>query len=100
MARAITKIEARRAFIGKARSYANYWASLEGATDHEKCLGLVHSIFVMFDGGTDLPSMNISLCPHPSDKETCEEDGVNWFEPDMIINDDCQLHEILNNPEK
>jgi hypothetical protein len=73
---------------------AEYWASLTYKTPEERCKGLVFSILVVLDGGNaGFPALDISLSPHPDDKQFHIDQGDNWFESGMIIND-CQLHEL------
>lgn len=63
-------------------------------TVEEKCEGVAFSILNIFDGTTMLPSFDISLSPHPNDKEYCIENNENWYEPGMVINN-CMLHELF-----
>jgi len=91
--RAKTAEEVRTEFLKKVQSLAQYWGNVEGKTDVEKCEGLAFSILNIFDGtSADLPAMDISLAPHESDKDYCIDNGENWYEPGMIINN-CTLHE-------
>jgi len=93
--RAKTKQEARKEFLDHIHSSSEYWANLPDLTPQERCDGIAFSILVMLDGGNmDLPAMNVSLCPHPDDKEFLKSEGENWFKPYMVINDDCELHHL------
>lgn len=95
--KAYTKEKARIMMLKHMQSVAEYWANLPNKTNIERCEGLLFSILVMFDGGSGLwPAMNISMDPHPDDMEYHQSQGENWFEPDMVINDDCQLHELFS----
>ncbi|HUS89235.1 MAG TPA: hypothetical protein VMW91_07705 [Desulfosporosinus sp.] len=91
--RAKTEIEVRNEFLDHIRSIAKYWAELPGKNSQERCDGVAFSILNIFDGSTMLPAMNISLLPHPEDKQYHIDEGKNWYEPKMIIND-CMLHEV------
>jgi hypothetical protein len=91
--RAKTEEEVRREIFATIRGYVNYWANLPDNTSEERCDGLAFSILNIFDGTTvSLPAMNISLSPHPDDMLFNKNNGENWYEPGMIIND-CCLHE-------
>ena len=101
MARAKTKIEARDEFMHSLAGMAYYWGTLSERSALDKCNGLAFSILAMFDGSNiELPAMNISLSPHPDDKEYLRSQGDNWFEPDQIINDDVTLHEMWHKYQK
>lgn len=93
-ARAKTVAEVRQEFLEHIRGLSEYWATLPDKTPQERCDGLAFSILNIFDGTTiELPAMDIHLAPHPDDKEFNRENGSNWYEPGMIIND-CMLHEL------
>ncbi len=99
--RAYTKEEVRKNFLLCVLSLADYWATVEERDVREKLHGLVFSLMTIFDGGAmEFPALNIVLDPHPEDKDFCIEEGENWCEPGMIINDDVQLHELLCQEEK
>ena len=94
-ARAKTPEEVRTEFLSKIRELTKYWAGVEGRTDLEKCEGVAFSILNIFDGTScGLPAMDISLSPHPSDKDYHADQGKHWYEPGMVIND-CTLHEMF-----
>jgi hypothetical protein len=91
--RAKTKEEVRKEFLVKIHGIVNYWANLLDETVLDRCDGVAFSILNIFDGtSVDLPAMNISLYPHPDDMLFDQNNGENWYEPGMIIND-CYLHE-------
>jgi hypothetical protein len=91
--RAKTEKEVRKEFLATIHECANYWANLPDKTSQERCDGLAFSVLNIFDGTTvGLPAMNISLSPHPDDMLFSQDNGENWYEPEMIIND-CYLHE-------
>lgn len=92
--RAKTAEEAREEFLNYIREIARYWAELPGKSAQERCDGLAFSILNIFDGTTmGLPAMDISLAPHEDDKEYHRNNGDNWYQPGMVIND-CMLHEM------
>ena len=94
-ARAKTKKEAQQEFLNHVHDVSDYWASLPDKIPQERCDGVAFSILVMLDGESmGLPAMDISLSPHPSNKEFLKSQGENWFECGMVINDDCALHEL------
>jgi len=90
-----TKQEAQKEFLDHIHSSSEYWANLSDLTPQERCDGVAFSILVMLDGESmELPAMDVSLNPHPDDKEFLKSEGENWFEPHMVINDDCELHHL------
>ncbi len=90
-----TESEVREEFIEYAKTIARYWSTMENKTDVEKCEGVVFSILNIFDGSTmSLPAMDIVLRPHEEDKQYCIENGEDWYEDGMVIND-CMLHEMF-----
>ena len=96
--RAKTELEVRKQFIQLIHAYAKYWGSIDAKTPTERCEGMAFVLLNIFDGTTaELPAMNISLAPHESDKEYCIEEGQNWYEPNMVINN-CMLHEEFYAP--
>lgn len=97
MSRAYTEEEVRKMLVVHFRALSKYWATLDGLhspkTIQERCDGLVFSILITLDGASvDLPAFNLSPAPHPSDKQYHIDNGENWFDEDMVIND-CNLHE-------
>lgn len=91
--RAYTAEEARAEFIGHVQHLAFYWSRQEG-TPRELLDGLTHSILCIFDGVTHLPAFDIVLAPHEDNKQYAIDNGDNWYEPGMVIND-CHLHDML-----
>ena len=98
MSRAYREEECRKELIQHFETIVDYWENESRAiTSKEKLDGLLHSILCVFDGVSGfMPSYNISLNPHPDDKAYYIHKGENYYEPDMIINEDIPLHEILN----
>jgi len=93
--RARTEEEVREEILSLIRSNIKFWAESSRKTDFEKCEGVAFSILDIFDGATFvLPAMDISLSPHPDDKQFNIEHGNNWYEPGMIISNTI-LRELL-----
>jgi hypothetical protein len=93
MSRAYTDEEVRHQFLSQIKSYVDYWATVEGKTSIERCNGLAFSILIIFDGGSSSPAFDITVHPHPSDREFHEAEGENWYEPVIINNSALLLHE-------
>lgn len=99
MRRAKTAEECREEFLQYVRNIAEYWATLPDKTAQERCDGTVFSILNIFDGtSTELPAMNISLLPHPDDKQYRIKNDENWYRKGMVINY-CHLHHMYYNKE-
>lgn len=98
--RAFTADEMRERMMHKLVSTAKYWLEEPRTPKTEdKIAGLVFSILVMFDGGTDLPALAIVPTPHPSDEASRKEQGDNWWldqgeQMDEVVSiNGTQLHE-------
>lgn len=91
-----TQKEMEDRFIGLCKAYVKYWTKNQMETTEETLLGFLHSILVIFDGGTGLPALKIFPDPHPEDKEYHIEQGEKWWPPfpeDLEErNDICQLN--------
>ena len=97
---AYTVEEAREQLLAQFRMYARYWANLPDKSPQERCDGLAFSLLNIFDGTTvRLPSLDITLRPHESDKAFHQKEGERWYEDGMIINQ-CMLHELYYPPPK
>ena len=90
--RAYTVEEVREQFLAHIRQTAAYWANLPDLSSKDRCDGVAFSILNVLDGSTMLPAFNLTVAPHPEDKDYHIKNGENWYEPDMLIND-CMLHE-------
>lgn len=98
--RAITKEEARKMLLKQFAALVNYWSQQEGTTQ-SKMSGLVFSMLNVFDGTSlEMPAFNITPSPHPDDKQFMIDQGENWFDSSVCINDDCCLHEEWHAVEK
>jgi hypothetical protein len=92
MSRAMTKEEMLKKFLDQIETYVEYWG--RGEESKEKALeGLAFSILNIFDGTSPLPAFDIVVCPHPTDKEYCEEIEENYWVPE-VINKDIYLHHM------
>ena len=95
MSNRYTKDEARKILLEHIHSMVDYWSTLHGESVESKLNGLVFSILNIFDGSSVvLPPMDVVLRPHPEDSMNRVENGENYFEDGMIINDDVMLHEF------
>lgn len=93
--RAYTAEEVRSQLLKGFQEIAEYWSRQEG-TDLNKCEGVVFSILNVIDGTSSaLPvALNLQLAPHPSDAAYHIQEGEDYYEPGMVINEDVMLHEI------
>ena len=97
MSRAKTAEEVREEFLIHIREISNYWSSLPNRTDKERCDGVAFSILNIIDGCSSLPSFDLLVSPHEDDKQYNIDEGEDYYEPKMMIND-CMLHEIYYKP--
>ena len=96
MSRAKTAEEVRGEFLNHVRGIATYWANLPNKTAIKRCEGVVFSMLVLLDGASiELPAFNLSLRPHEEDKQFCIDNKEDYYEPGMVMNDDCHLHDLL-----
>lgn len=78
--RPLTVDEVRDRFIRHVRGLIDYWENLPGKTTRERMDGVVFSILVSLDGeSAGLPKFIVAPDPHPSDKEFCKENGIDWW---------------------
>ena len=92
----LSKEQARENFLTAIRGAVEYWEDEERAqTSKKKLEGLAFSILNIIDGsGMIMPALDICLSPHPDDKQYAIDNGEEWYEPGMCINDDVMLHEF------
>ena len=96
MMRAYTKDEVREKFLDYVRGFASYWTAQPNLTDRRKCYGVAFSILALLDGvHMEFPSVDIAVHPHEDDMEYHKSNGENWYEPGVVFNDDCDLHEMF-----
>ena len=94
--RAFTKEELRKDFLDHLRTLARYWAASDHPmTKEELCSSVIFSVLCAIDGvACAVPySLDLVCRPHPDDKQSCIDDGENWVEDGMVINDDGYLHD-------
>ena len=95
MSRAKTVEEVREEFLDMMRTYADYWANVQDRSTPEKLHGLCFSILNIFDGTTlGLPAFDIVVRPHEDEKQFAIDNGEDYYEDGMCINDDCYLHDM------
>ena len=94
MSRAKTSEEMRDMLLAHFRNLTYYWSHQE-MSDKEKLDGLLHSILVALDGhaGGFPCSLDLVCRPHPDDKQFYIDEGEDWIEDGMVINDDVLLHD-------
>jgi hypothetical protein len=96
--RAKTVEEMRLDILEHIKHLCDYWRTTPLGSDLDntkwRMEGLVHSMLVMFDGGSmGIPALDIIPDPHESDMEYDRDVlGENWWTTEVINN--CQLHEI------
>lgn len=98
MCRAYTVEEMRERFMDILRFTARYWADVkEGDRDaYSRIMGFAHSMLCIFDGVSEgMPAIDLILRPHPDDKRFNIDEGDNWIEDGMVINESCHLHDLL-----
>jgi len=92
MARELTKKEVRKRFLEQIRVYVDYWEHEPRTPDiHGKLDGLVFSILNILDGTTNLPGFAVIPVPHETDKDYRIERGEDWYPPDNLPDDACDI---------
>ena len=99
MSRVKTAEEVRGEFLDAVRGAAAYWAAQHNVSRdsvREVCDGLAFSILNIIDGmsGSFGCAIDLTLAPHPEDKQYHRENDEDWCEEGMVINADCMLHEF------
>lgn len=94
-ARPHTKKETRELLLSRFRDAAAYWAKQPDMTPHAMCDSLVVGILSILDGVTGgFPPVDMTVCPHASDKQSAIRDGENYHDPEKgPFNADCYLHD-------
>jgi hypothetical protein len=87
-----TAEEVRVQVLAHIRHLSKYWATLLDKTIQDRCDGLAFSILNIFDGTTTLPAFDLVVRPHPDDKQFHINEGSDWYEDGMVVND-CMMHE-------
>lgn len=91
--RAYTAKETLDMYDAAFRDAARYWARQSDLSPEDRCDGVRFSIMSILDGCGFLPSLTLSVSPHPDDKAYHIECGENWFEPGQIVNANENLHD-------
>lgn len=92
MSREYTAEEAREHLLDSVRSIVDYWTVAPNQTDRERCEGVAFSILTLLDGCSDAPAFDLSVSPHPDDKQFHVDNGENYYADGMVINE-TMLHE-------
>ena len=93
--RAFTVDEARTEFLKSIQVICQYWSKQNCDSALDMCNGVAFSILNIFDGThAGIPALDILLSPHEDDKQYNIENGDNYYEHGMMIND-CCLHELF-----
>ncbi len=92
MSKAKTVDEVKEEFLSQVKCIAHYWANLPDKTSLERCDGVAFSILNILDGCSSLPAFDLLVSPHEDDKQFNIDEGEDYYEPKMMIND-CMLHE-------
>lgn len=99
MSRAKTPQEIRDDVFRHVDHLIRYWSTIDpsvkryGNITRDRMYGLVFSICSMLDGSSDVPAFELTVNPHPDDKQYHIDNGDNWYEPGTSITDDLGLHE-------
>jgi hypothetical protein len=90
--RAYTAEEAQQKYLDSFRQMTRYWAEIPNKTIEERCEGLAFSILVTLAGRGGLPTVQLTLNPHPDDREDAEACGDNWFDPGTPLDTESMMH--------
>tara|TARA_R110000868_G_scaffold162439_1_gene393707 strand:+ start:40912 stop:41217 length:306 start_codon:yes stop_codon:yes gene_type:complete len=92
MSKAKSVEEVRKEFLYQVSAISSYWASLPNKTEIERCEGVAFSILNILDGCSSLPAFDLLVSPHEDDKQFNIDEGEDYYEDKMMINN-CMLHE-------
>jgi len=95
MSREYTNKEIVEELIEGIKNSIAYWVDRTDKTNEEIIEGATHSVLCIFDGITSLPAFNISVSPHPDDKQYNIDNGDNYYPENKIINDDIYMHDLV-----
>jgi hypothetical protein len=104
MSKEYTTEEVRQKVIEHVFHMVEYWDKVKGEYDQRyRMEGLVHSIFVMLDGGSaTLPGFVVAPVPHPTDKDYHIEQDEDYFPENHEAVENIKadiggsLHELMN----
>lgn len=94
MSRAKTAEEVRVELIEQIKCISSYWTNIPEKSDKDRCEGVAFSILNILDGCSSLPAFDLLVSPHEDDKQFNIDEGKDYYEPKMMIND-CMLHELF-----
>ena len=93
--RPYTQEEARCLFLEAVKGCVHYWSKIARGSEAEKLDGLAFSILNLIDGssGQYPASLDLVVRVHPDDAEYHRENGDNWHEDGMVLNEGAHLHD-------
>lgn len=99
MSRAYTQEEIQERFIDAIRGCACYWANCQLPKEQDtvsyRCNGVAFSILNILDGtSADFPAVELTVQPHPDDKQYHINNEEDWYEPGMTIHSGEYLHDL------
>ena len=67
----------------------------------DACNGGAFGILVLIDGMSgDSPGLDLVLRPHEDDKQDAIDEGDNYYEDGMVINEGVMLHDLWHQKKK
>ena len=98
--RAYTEDEVREHLLDHIRSAISYWASVSGKGNYkdnrEILAGLAFSMLTIIDGTSSADfSFDLTVRCDSSDPDYHRENGENWYQDGMVINEAIHLHDML-----
>jgi hypothetical protein len=101
MSKEIPKKLARERFLALVRGVAQTWGAYDLTDERERCNGVVFGVLNIIDGNTGVfPALDLVVRPHPDDQAYRIEEGDNYYPDGLVINEDCALHELYQNPRR
>lgn len=92
MSKAKNAEEVKGELLEYIRMIASEWSRYPDKTPKERCDGTAFSILTMIDGcSAGLPAFDLLVSPHEDDKQFDIDNGDDYYEPKMMVND-CMLH--------
>lgn len=86
-------------FLSLVRETTQAWAGYDAINEQQRCDGIAFTVLNIIDGHIgSFPHLELVANPHRDDKAYQIEQGDNYYEEGMVINDECALHEWYNNP--
>ena len=96
MSKSRSKEDMRDVFLSQVNCITHYWSTVD-ASERKKLDGVAFSIMNIFDGtcGGFPCAVDLVLRPHEDDKQFNIDEGEDYVEDGMCINDDVCLHELI-----